>query len=197
MLVNANKLSNFPILSLHVGGQIASVKELIIDPNSLSLLAVRVQSAKLELGDDNILLMDSVREYSAIGMIVDSEDEFVNGEDIIRVKKVLDLNFELNGLKVITKSQSKLGKVADFVLQSSTWGVQQLIIQRPMMKAFIDPELTIDRTQIIEVDDYQVIVKDEYEKAQAKATTDGLVPDFVNPFRKPNFAPDSQSSSSE
>ena len=66
------------------------------------------------------------------------------------------------------------------------------------MKALIDPELIIDRSRIVEVDDYRVIIKEEREKSKTKlkaAPIDDLVPDFVNPFRQPDFAPDNQSSS--
>ncbi len=199
MLIHASRLIGCPVLSLHVGGQIARVTDLIVDPDNLALIAVRVEGPVVDPAEGDILLMDSVREFSRAGMIIDSNDEFVRDEDIVRVQKVLKLNFDLQGLKVVTKKQSKLGKVADYVLQSSTWEVQQLIVQRPVIKAFIDPELTIDRNRIIEVDDYKVTIKEEREKTKTKIKTtsvEELVPDFVNPFRKPDFAPENQSSSS-
>ena len=200
MLVNASSLIGCPILSLHVGGQIARVTELVIDPDKLSLIAVRVEGPVVDPNDGgDILAMDSVREFSRAGMIVDSSDEFVRDEDVMRIKKVLQLNFDLNGLKVVTKKKEKLGKVEDFILQSTTWEVQQLIVRRPIMKSLIDPELMIHRSQILKVDDYKVTVKDEREKVKSKprsSSTKDLVPDFVNPFRKPDFAPEGQSSSS-
>ncbi len=198
MLISGSQLKDCPILSLHVGGQIARVVDLIIDPNNLSLVAVRVEGPLVDPDEGDILMMSAVREFSRAGMIIDSNDEFVRSEDIVRLQKILKLNFDLLGLKVITKKHAKLGKVADFVLQSSNWGVQQLIVQRPVMKALIDPELIIDRSRIVEVDDYRVIIKEEREKSKTKlkaAPIDDLVPDFVNPFRQPDFAPDNQSSS--
>lgn len=199
MLINSSRLKGCPILSLHVGGQIARVTDLIIDPDNLHLIAVRVEGPMVEPEEGSLLVMDSVREFSRAGMIVDSNDEFVRGEDIVWVQKVLKLNFDLIGLKVVTKKGVKLGKVEDFVLQSSSWDVQQLIVRRPIMKALIDPELTIGRSRIVEVDDYQVVIKEEHEKAKSKiksTTIEELVPDFVNPFRKPDFVPENQSSSS-
>lgn len=197
MLINASQLPNCPILSLHVGGQIARVVELIVDPDSLVLVAVRVTGNLVKPEEGDILMMDSVREFSRAGMIIDSNDEFVRDEDIVRVQKIVELNFDLRGLKVTTKKKVKLGKVSDFVLQTNNWSVQQLIVQRPIMKALIDPELIINRSQIIEVDDYQVVVKEEHEKTKSKVKTapiDDLVPDFVNPFRSPDFASENQRS---
>lgn len=193
MLINVSRLANCPILSLHVGGRIATVTEVIIDPDSLKLLACRVDGPLVgrEVGD--ILPMTSVRELSPLGMIVDSADEFVEEDEIIRIRDVLALNFTLPGLKVETKHGVKLGKVADSIINSDGWQVQQLIVQRPVLKAFIDPELTISRSQILSVDDYKVIVKDSEAKIREKAQAD-FTPNFINPFREPEFAPESSSS---
>ena len=162
MLINSARLINFPILSLHVGSEIARISEIIIDPNSLKLIAFRLESPLIrdEVGD--ILPLNSVREFSRHGFIIDSIDEFISEDEVISIKKIIDLRFALPGLKVITKKKSKLGKVSSFTLNTSTWEVQQIIVQRPVMKSFLDPELTISRQSIIEVDDYRIIVKDEH-----------------------------------
>lgn len=195
MLINSARLINFPILSLHVGSEIARISELIIDPNSLKLIAFRLESPLIrdEVGD--ILPLSSVREFSRHGFIIDSIDEFISEDEVISIKKIIDLRFALPGLKVITKKKTKLGKVSSFTLNASTWEVQQIIVQRPVMKSFLDPELTISRQSIIEVDDYKIIVKDEHEAAKEKSTTDApadFIPNFINPFRKPDFAPEAK-----
>lgn len=192
MLINTSRLINCPVLSLHVGGKVATVTEAIIDPDNLRVIACRVDGPLIgkEVGD--ILPMTSVREFSRLGMIVDSTDEFVEPDEIVRIRDVLALNFSLTGLKVETKKGVKLGKVADSTVNPENWQIQQLIVQRPLIKSFIDPELTVSRSQIAEVDDYKVIVKDSEAKIKEKAQTD-FTPSFINPFREPDFAPDSSS----
>lgn len=191
MLINGSKLKDCPILSLHIGGEIARVVEPIIDPDSLKLIGFVVEG-KLIRGDvGDILPIESVREFSRMGMIVDSIDELVTRTDIVKIKQVLELNFNLVGHKVVTRKKAKLGKVIDYTLEIGGWTIQQLIVQRPIMKSFFDPELVIPRAKIIEVDDEQVVVKDEHDKAKTKVekvapTT--FVPNFVNPFREPDFA---------
>ena len=64
------------------------------------------------------------------------------------------------------------------------------------MSSLIDPELTINRSQIIEIDDYKVTIK--HDKAEVKvkkkqaapATPEEFVPNFTNPFRKPAYTED-------
>ncbi len=191
MLINGSKLVGCPILSLHVGGEIAKVVEPILDPNSLKIIGFKLEGKMIrdEVGD--VLPIESVREFSRMGMIVDSIDEFVDENEVVRLKKILDLNFSLPGLKVVTRKGAKLGKVEDYTVDIDGWYVQQIVVQRPVFKAFFDPELIIPRKQIVEVDDYQVVVKDEHEKVKSKVEKvepAQFIPNFVNPFREPDFA---------
>lgn len=196
MLINGSRLVGLPILSLHVGGEIARVSEVIVNPDNLKIIAFRVDGPLIghdDVGD--ILPVESVREFSALGLIIDSIDEFVDGEAVVRIKKVLELDFSLIGLKVVTKKHEKLGKVSEYVAVAEDWRIHQLIVQRPIMKSIIDPELTIPRSRIIEINDYEVIVKSEKDAAKSRTRANApadFIPNFVNPFREPDFAPDSR-----
>ena len=187
MLIRSTRLTDFPVLSLHIGGRIARVVAPIVDPNDLKIIAYRVDGPLVgrEVGD--ILPVSSIREYSPIGFIVDSSDELVAADDIVRVRDVLALHFDLVGLKVVSRKGTKLGKVIDYTADADSGLIQQLIVQRPIFKALIDPELTISRSQIHEVTDYEVIVKDEEAKIRKTAQAD-FVPNFINPFREPDYA---------
>ncbi len=193
MLINGSRLTGYPVLSLHVGGRIATIATPIIDPENLKIIAYEVEGPLVGREVGEILPTDSIREFSRLGMIVDSADEFVGPDEIIRVKDVLASDFKLIGIKVETKRGTKLGKVVDYTLTPDTWEIQQLIVQRPFLKAIIDPELTISRHKIVEISNSKVIIKDETEKSlkQAPAKAD-FVPNFVNPFREPDFATETQ-----
>ena len=123
-----------------------------------------------------------------VNMIVDSIEDFVSHGDVIKLDKVMELNFELNGLKVETKHGTKLGKIIDYIVDTETFTVHQLVVKRPVIKALVDPELIIPRKEIVEVNDYKIIVKDEEEKIRKRATREEFVPNFVNPFREPDFS---------
>ncbi len=190
MLINASKLLGYPILSLHMGGPIAWVYSEIVDPEKMKIVAFYVEGPAIknnpEVGD--IMEASDVREFSDLGMIVDSEDDFVNEGEVKKLDKVLALNFSLYGLKVVTKKGTKLGKIVDFVVDTDNYMVHQLVVKRPVVKAFLDPELIIPRKEILEIDDYKIVVKDEEEKIRKRATHEDFVPNFVNPFREPDFS---------
>ena len=189
MLVIGSKLVQYPVLSLHVGGEIARTVAPIIDPDGLKITGYTLDGPLVggEVGD--ILDIKDVREYSSQGMIVDSEDEFVNREDVVRIDKIMSLNFKLVGLKVVTSEGKNLGKVSDYTVDTDSFMVYQLIVSRPMLKSLIDPELTINRSQITEVDDYKITIKNENEKVKTpKQKAKDFKPNFVNPFREPQFS---------
>lgn len=189
MLISAANLIGCPILSLHVSGSIARVTEVLVDPNELKVIAFRVEGPTIGTEDvGDILPAGSVREFSRLGMIIDSSDEFVKDDEIIRIKTVLDLDFSLLRLKAESKAGAKLGKVSDFIVEPETWFVQQLVVQRPIVKALLNPELLIPRSEIDSVTDTKVIVKDEKPKIKVEATPAAASSSFVNPFRERKLA---------
>ncbi len=188
MLIYNSRLNNFPILSVQDSGRIATIAKSIVDPDNLKIIAFRVIGAVGEDGG-NILDVRSIREHSNLGMVIDSRDEFVKDNDIVKIKNVLELNFDLDGLKVVTKKGTNLGHIIDFTVTSDDYSVKQLIVKRPALKSFLDPELTIPRSEIVEVTDDKIIVKDEEKKIRERAAKEDFIPNFVNPFRKSEQAP--------
>lgn len=182
MLVYASKLLGAPVLSMQSASSIGQISAFVIDPDSLKIIAFFVSGPLIK--NTNILVAKSIREYSKYGCVIDSIDELAEKDDIVKVSKIIDLNFNLNGLRVETKKGTKLGKVIDFTVTSDDFTVQQIIVKRPLVKSFLDPELTIPRSEIVEVTDYKIIVKNEEKTILKKAETTEFIPNFVNPFRK-------------
>lgn len=188
MLIYNSRLLNMPVLSVQDSGKIGTISNTIVDPDSLKIIAFRVHGA---IGSDggNILDAQSIREYSEFGLVIDSTEELVRDDDIVKIKNVLELNFNILGLKVETKKGSKLGKVLDFTVSSDNFSVAQIIVKRPAVKSFLDPELIIPRAEIVEITDYKIIVRDEEKVIKERALKEDFVPNFVNPFRKTEQTP--------
>ncbi|MBR3055839.1 hypothetical protein IKG64_00755 [Candidatus Saccharibacteria bacterium] len=185
MLIYTSKLTGTPVLSMQAAGPIGYISRAIVDPDGLKIIAFVLNGPSRSA---NLLPVQSIREYSELGMVIDSIDELVGPDDVIRLQKVLALNFDLLTLKVVTKKGSKLGKIIDYTVTSEDFVVQQLIVKRPTLKSFTDPELIIPRREIIEVTDYKVIVRDEEKTIRARAEKEDFIPNFVNPFRKTTTA---------
>ena len=181
MLIEGSKLLKYPILSLHTASRIAEVKSLVIDPNFLKVVAFEISavSSRQRL----FLEASSVREFSKMGMIVDSDEEFVEKDDVIKLKETIDLGFSLDNMKVVSKKKAMLGRIEDFIINTEDFQIMQLIVKRPIYKALIDPELVIARSDIHEINDSEIIVKSEEGTIMKKSGTLDFVPNFVNPFK--------------
>ena len=181
MLIEGSKLLKYPILSLHTASRIAEVKSLVIDPNFLKVVAFEISavSSRQRL----FLEASSVREFSKMGMIVDSDEEFVEKDDVIKLKETIDLGFSLDNMKVVSKKKAMLGRIEDFIINTEDFQIMQLIVKRPIYKALIDPELVIGRSDIHEINDREIVVKSEEGTIMKKSGTLDFVPNFVNPFK--------------
>ncbi len=201
MLVIGSTMIGNSVLSLHIGGPIGVTKSAVIDPENLNIIAYTVDGSVIKSDPEigNILDVKDVRELGPEGFIINSSDVLVNREDIVHLDEVMSLNFNLVGLKVVTKKGKKIGKIVDYTFDSNSFMVYQLIVQRPVgFAALNDPQLTINRSQIVEIDDYKVTIKHDTEQVKVvekkkKVEKEEFTPNFVNPFRKPSYAPDEAS----
>lgn len=190
MLIPSERLIGVPVLSIHMGAPIARTVMPVINPDNLQIVAFLVdgpETGRGEIGD--ILDVKSIREFSPIGMVINSADDFILREEAVRLAKVLEINFQLMGKKVVTKRGSKLGKVIDYLVEPESMRITHIIVRRPALKAILDPELMIGFSQIAKVTDTEVVVKNEEEKVKKETAKQDFTPSFVNPFREPHYAP--------
>lgn len=180
MLILGSQLLDTPVMSLQTGAELARTKQSVIDPRSLSIVAYELSGALL-VEHPSLLRIADIRELSEIGMIIDSSDEFVGVDDIIKLKEVYDLHFSLIGLSVVDDKKHKLGKVEDYSVEMGGFVIQQLNVKRPILKSFNDSELLIHRSQIIEINDTTIIVKSASN--EAKDPLPQAIKAYANPFR--------------
>lgn len=186
MLIAASRLDNAPVMSLQTGGQLARTKRPVIDPRNLSIIAYELDGPSLDTRPSFLLIQD-VRELSNLGLIVDSSDEFVGVNDVIKLKEVHDFEFTLIGKNVVDQNKHKLGKVSSYSIEPESFLIKQLNVRRPLLKSFNDTELLIDRTQITEItDDTITIAHDEREPSPVKRAAKA----YTNPFRGQTTQPE-------
>ncbi len=85
------------------------------------------------------------------GIIVDDHSSLSEPDELIRLKDILELEFELLGKPVVTASKTRLGKVNDFAADSSSLYIQKLYVGQSLIKSFSGGQLSIDRSSIIEI----------------------------------------------
>ncbi len=180
MLLLGSRLIGISIMGLQTGSRLAITKMPIIDPSNLKIVAYEVEGPLLTERPSFIRIAD-VRELSDVGMIIDSNDEFIGLDDVIAIKKIRDLNFSLVGLNVLDEKKHKLGKVSDYNLNSDDFVIRQLKVNRGIFKSLTETELLIHRSQIVEINDRAVIVRSAAKKLEPIEKTEKLT--YLNPFR--------------
>jgi uncharacterized protein YrrD len=180
-------------MSLQTGGRLASTQKPIIDPSNLKIVAFEVEGQLLS-ERPALLRVDDIREMGRVGMIIDSNDEFIGVHDVIKIEKLYELGFPLIDMVVIDDTKHRLGKVKDYTVDTDSFVIQQLTVQRGFFKGLTDTGLLINRTQIIEINDNEIIVKSSAQKSispvmQASRT------EFVNPFRSGARSPNPETRS--
>ena len=189
MLILGSRLIGTPIMGLQTGSRLAVTKAPIIDPSNLKIIAYEVDGPML-VEKPSLIRIADVRELSDVGMIIDSNDEFIGVEDVIAIKKIYSLGFELINLSVTDEAKHKLGKIVDYSLDTDNFFIQQLNVSRGLLKSLADTELLIHRSQIIEINNRAVIVRATSKKLEPIVKPAQMT--YINPFRSPASQPDSR-----
>lgn len=168
MLQLSQSILNKSVLSLRTGAMIAQVKATIINPNNLKIEGLYCTDRYN--GKSMILLYQDIREYMPTkGYVVNDHDVLSDPSDLIRLKDVIDLNFQLIGKSVITTSKHRIGKVIDYAVEMQTMYIQKIYASQSLLKNFTGGNLSIDRTQINEVTDKKIIINDLLEDSRVIA----------------------------
>lgn len=165
MLRLSNNYTDRSILSLRTGGVIGVALSPIINPNNLKIDGWYAEN-KLEKGD-YILPAREIRDFIAKGLVVNDHDAITHPDDLVRMKETIDLRFELIGKSVITEDKKRLGKIADYSVDESSYYIQKLYVNPSILKGLTSDQMIIDRNQIVEITDKKIVVQSTSEKSRS------------------------------
>lgn len=167
MLQLSKNFQEVPVMSLRTGGKIAIATKPIINPNNLRIEGWYCEDifSKSTL----ILLAQDLRDVVPQGFAVNDFEVLSEPGELVRLQKILELDFELIGKSVVSNHKRRLGKVADYALDPESMVIQKLYVARPVYKSLTDGQLSIDRSQIIEINDKRIIVREADIKVGAAA----------------------------
>lgn len=191
MLISGSRLVHAPVMGLQTGSELARTKRAVIDPKTLEVVAYELEGPLLD-ETPSLLRIADVREFSDIGLIVDSSDEFVALDDIIKLKEIYEVYFTPIGMTVIDEKRQKLGKVDSYTIETGAFLIQQLLVKRPFLKSLSDTHLLVHRTQITEINDREIIVHSQAEIPEP--ALEAMRHGYTNPFRKSQQAEQIRSS---
>ena len=156
-------------MSLRTGGQVATAHVPIINPNNLKIEGWYCQDRFSK--DVLVLLSQDIRDVIPHGFVVNDHDNLVEPRELVRLKEVLDLEFELLGKAVTTVNKKHLGKVNDYAVEMETFYIQKMYLTQSIMRSLGGGNLSVDRTQIIEITPRKIVVQDPLKPVKVRAAT--------------------------
>lgn len=167
MLQLSQTLIGRPVMSLRTGTAVATTISAIFNPNNLKIEGFYVQDS-FDSKKKLILLCQDIREIIPQGIVINDHEVLGESDELVRLKEVLEIGFELVGMPVQTEGKSKLGKVNDYATDTSSMFIQKIYVSQSIMKSFSGGALSIDRSQIVEISSSKIIVKDLQQPLRAK-----------------------------
>lgn len=168
MLQLSASFINAPIMSLRTGTQIARVTAPLINPNNLKIEGFFCVDS---FSKDVLILLDQdIRDFLPQGFVVNDHDVLAEPDELIRLKEIIELNFNIVGKPVETVSKEKIGKVSDYATDTSSMFIQKLYVSQSLFKSFMGGSLSVDRTQIHEITPRRVIINEILKPTRAAAT---------------------------
>lgn len=167
MLQLSSAFANKNVMSLRTGTPVAIITKPIINPDNLKVEGFYCEDIfnKAQL----ILLYQDIRELLPQGFVIDDHDVLAQPDELVRLKRLMDLDFQLAGMQVVSNSKQKIGKVADYATEVETMYIQKLYVSRSVFKSFTTGQLSVDRNQIIEISNSRILINDPLQGTPASA----------------------------
>lgn len=166
MLKLSESLLNRPVLSLRTGQQVATTTGMILNPNNFKIEGFYCND-RFDRGE-LVLLYQDIRDLIPQGLVVNDHDVLVAPDELVRLKDLVKLDFELLGKPVVTLSKKRLGKVVDFATEIETMYIQKIYVSQGL-KGITRGNIGVERNQINEVTDRTIIVNDPLDSGTVRA----------------------------
>ena len=174
MLRFINEYIDMPVMSIRSGRRLSTSLEPVVNPHKLSVLGFYVEDRAS--GIDKILLSEDIREFSDVGIIVDSEEALMDPADLVKHEAIIDMQFAIVGKRLVTQSGKKLGKVEDYAIDDLNYRIEKIYARPVAIKTLSTNDYVVNRRQIASVNEHEIVVKDAVIK-------DG------NRAHRPSFSP--------
>lgn len=171
MLRLSATLLNRPVLSLRTGGVVATTTTPIINPDNLKVEGFYCFDSKGK--EPRVLLYQDIRDVIPQGFVIDDFGVLAEPQELVRLRKIMDVGFDPLGKQVVTVTKDKVGKVSDYATEMETMYIQKIYVSQSLLKSFTGGNLGIDRSQIHEITPKKIIVQELLKTAPA-ATPAGI-----------------------
>ena len=158
MLFLSSDITNKTIFSLESGEDVANISGMVVNPNNLKIEAFYVSSPFITY--DAVVFTSDIRESNLDGFVVDGMKNHVPlDSNLIRLQKIINLNFKIDELKVQNSDGKKIGKIKEYVFNDSAFEITKIYVAEKSLKSkILDKVTTVKRSQVAKISNQRMIV---------------------------------------
>ena len=115
-----------------------------------------------------LLRKEDIRGIATDAVIINDAEDLMETGDLVRLEPFAKRKFTPLKLAVVTDSGRRLGTVKDYIIEVGGLIIEQVVVKSPLLSRA--PEQLIHRSQIVDIDDKQIVVRDPAEAIPVGAT---------------------------
>jgi uncharacterized protein YrrD len=166
MLLQASHIFRMPVASLEDNAKIGDVKLILIDKKLLKVAGFIIHFGGIFSGKNLLLSETDILDIDKNGVVIRSKENLIDPTEVLRIKKLVDERFNLFGLRARTKSKKNLGKISDFVLDSTAMQIVKFHINHTL------EDRIIDLSKVVKVSNKEIVFEDDIEEIPAETVAE-------------------------
>lgn len=172
MLIEYSKLVGLPVFNLENQDRVAELVGFFVDEDDGKLEVLIAKTYGL-IKRMKFISTKEITELLKDALIIQDSESLVDPAEMVRFNKKYKKRSRIIGEKVITKNGDLIGKVHDFVIESSTLSITRLYV-----KKFLDQRI-IHASAIIKIERDKITIKDKFEMAKPEIAPIGAKPEIA------------------
>lgn len=151
MLIEFSKLKGLSVGVMDEAKKVGEVSRVVFDHTQAKVIGLLVKAGGL-MSREMVVSLADVVSIDVGGVVINSSDDILDKDEIVRVNTILKKNTKLVGLRVYDKENKFLGFVYDGVLETDTGNLMRLYV-RYLWRRYI-----FSSKQIVELNEKRVVV---------------------------------------
>lgn len=161
MIVSYDKIKNLSVYELKNHSKLGEVAEIILKNEDFQIAGLILKKNVLSKEEHVISELDII-EISNKGVIVQNAEAVLESSELIRIKELIKEGYVGAGQRVVTRSGRYIGRVCNFLVDSST-----LMVTKFYTKNLLSEKI-FSTHNIVSFEGRTIIIRDDLESAKLK-----------------------------
>ena len=149
MLIELSKLNGVPVGSLSEGTRVGTIWRTVVNPDGLRVIGFVVKVGTVFPKMKVVSFMDVV-DIDQNGVVINSKDNLLEKDEVVRVGELVKKKFSLLGLAVKDKKKKFFGRVRDAVVETTSGDILRLY-SRYLVSDFVFERSQVEKVTLREV----------------------------------------------